>query len=257
MNFWRRLLSGNILKKKKTPQPVAEDPDELLESLLQKAREQLHKILLTRKVENGVVKKAKNWTLSKSNHGLFKLENEKVSLMIYTAPFLMQGKDGRIQGLMHLGEMELNDTMLSAKNLNDFLLKMTPPMGSKDQELYFSLLDRQPEQDTTRLPAPLEIKDWHVFDQDQMIARNSTNTLAHLLIHAEPEFVELLGRRLSRRLKLVLIEELRNMLSINKTVYINPHSRQRSLRDYEPAILEFRQNMQKYLLEKKIRTRKE
>lgn len=248
MAFWKKIFT-----RKKAA--IEDDPlynaEEHLGDLLKSIRSRLRKFLLTRSKATGEIKKTKYWALNRTNRGLFRLEAEGLSLMILTRPFLVEAKEegGKIQGLMLMGEVALNEALHRSEHLSDFIAHMDPPIDPADLKIYQSLCGQQTTHQALRLPALEEFLRWQPFAQDQMIARHSVNTLAHILIHAAPRLEFGLRNRLSIRLREQIIEELESLRLPGSDPALNPHSQRRGLLEYEAALLEFRTSMRAYLLE--------
>ncbi len=253
--------TGLFSRKKRAPLPDPKEQkkrlDEKIDGLLRKCRKRLEELLITRKVERGSIKKTSTWELFRSNPGLYRIDAPGVSILLHTAPFLIEGaapKQGtkKVQGLLQIKEIELCKAALSSKSLADFLRHAEAPSVSMGQEIYDRLLSGSERQcETERLPSLSELLAWQPFDLDQMLARNTENTLAHVLIQADPKLELLLRSRLSFRLAQIVQEELEALL-MEKTDgrFDNPHSKQRPLQDFEAALREFQGSMQAYLHEK-------
>lgn len=273
MSFLRRLFGG---RKPAAPAPSGPDADTRLGDLLRRLREKLHAFLVTRTAEPGVLKETPHFRLSKTNDNLFRLEAEGVSILVHTEPFLLK-KDGKIQGLLRMSEISLCRALSGGgpkMDLGSFLEHADPP-GERSRGLFAELRKSSYKsaggagQDARKssynsdgdldgadpdvLPALSELLTWRPFDADQMIAQNDLNTLGHVLIHATPELEVFLRNRLSRRLKLMLVEELERIGSPGSRPELNPNSRNRGLLHFEEALLEFRRKMHTYVLRERGR----
>lgn len=249
-----------FFRKRKRKKAEVEDPlydaDAHFSQLLKNLRQRLTDLLVTRKHGNASIKKNRNWELFKTGKGLFRLDADGLSLMINTVPFLVQAADGKVQGLVRMGEVDLCDAIHESITVSDFVSRVEAPDDLQSQTLYTSMIDQTIVRNTPgRLPAINELLSWEVFDQDQMIVRNSINTLAHVLVHANPKLELLLRSRISSRLQIMLMDELESMANQHNRNLENPHTHQRPLRKFEPALKEFRQSMQTYLNDKKNKHR--
>lgn len=252
-------LLKSFFTSKKRPEVIADksiSPDERVDKLLSDLRANLNQFLITRRVETGVIKKTSRWSLTKSHPGLFRLEAKGISLLINTAPFLME-KDGTIQGLLRMNEADICRAIHENEGAEAFVRRSEPLPGHnhflRDK---ISDVDREPDREGESIELRQGIDDlckWSKFDIDQMITKSSPNTLAHLLVHANPETVMIVKKHLSRRLKEIIILELEALHYSGLKPEINPHSRNRSLLDYEKALEEFQKIMQDYLRKEYIK----
>lgn len=249
MSLWSRLSRGFRRKPSAEPEP-GPTPDDRLRVSLSRVREKLSRLLITRSRPQGEIKRTKRYALVKNNPGLFRLETENLSVLISTESFLYQ-KDGKVQGLLQMSELALCRA-LAGESIEEFFRRAQPP-GESSRALYTSLLGDRQADDYDRLPALGELVAWPPFDMDQMIAKSSLNTLAHALVHAPEDLERALVARFSRRLKLELADELERLALPGSAPELNPHSRVRSLSDFEPALIEFRRTMYSYRLRETAR----
>lgn len=276
MSFWRRIFGGGPFRRRKSapdsdlaPQP---GPDERLDQLLGELRRKLDAFLVVRSAPPGELPTAGSYTVTKTNDYLFRLElpakapgSASVSILVNTQPYLTSQKNPegglKIQGLLRMSEVELCRG-LQEKNAGGFLGRAEPP-AEPSLPLFQALLSganaqSAPDQRSPASPGgpsipeappqPSDLLRWSPFDADQMIAHNSPNVLAHVLVHATPELEAFLRGRFSRRLRLLLIDELERLAFPTSRPEMNPGSRNRGLLQYEDALLEFRQGMADYLL---------
>ncbi|MCB1174007.1 MAG: hypothetical protein KDK39_10590 [Leptospiraceae bacterium] len=265
-------------KRKTKPQAVSRSELEgQLDQAIQANRTALARLLVTRKAARGSVKKTRQWELSKTNSSLFRIESDQISVLIATAPFLMDplaasladaadnsGAEDppgsrcertpkeRIQGLLFSSELNLNRALQSAHSLAEFLQWIDPPADANSLALFEQLgrSSKGPSNTRPLLPPLSGIRQWSGRDLDQMIAKNSINTLAHVLIHADSRSQLVLRDRFSRGLLRLMLEEQQSLSRSFALDWKNPHSRQRPLAEYEAALLEFRQRMQAWLQER-------
>ena len=250
------LMFGSIKKilkfgKKKpeyirTPEDVERDFNALLDGL----KDKLQKFLITRSVASGEVKSGKDWKLIKNNNGLFRLESDLLSILINTESFLAP-KDGKVTGLIRMSEASLCRVLADNGTAGDFF-SLADPIRS----VYLKYLPGDVRRRDPEMPGIDDLSGWDFFDVYQMVARNSPDTLVHVLIHASPEAREKIKEQLSVRKKEMLISEMKSPMSGANHPSMNPHSRIRSLLEYEDALLIFRKKMHEYILEKKLRERK-
>ncbi|MCR9142962.1 MAG: hypothetical protein NXI24_11970 [bacterium] len=274
MSIWRRIFGGGRRRRTNPDSDGDSDlgPDERLDQLLRELRDKLEKFLVIRHAPPGELPTGGKFALIKTNDQLFRLEaaaktpgGASVSILINTQSYLTRQKaaDGglKIQGLLHMSEVGLCRA-LQSQSLGDFLSRAEPP-GESSLPLFQALLSAGsvsnaggtgPASDGDGLsvpeapPQPSDLLRWSPFDADQMIARNTPNVLAHVLVHATPELEEFLRNRFSRRLRLLLIDELERLAFPASRPEMNPGSRNRGLLQFEEAILEFRRGMADYLL---------
>jgi hypothetical protein len=274
MSIWRWIFSGGRRRRnRQTEAGQGPGPDERLDRVLRQLRERLQKFLVVRSAPPGPIPTGGSYTLTKTSGELFRLESEAdgLAILINTRPFLTRhpvaGQPGQFQirGLLRMSEVELCRA-LSDKTPGEFLSHAEAP-GEGSLTLFQELLgapaaDRQARARAVLLdersepvprsgavgvlPQPAELLQWPLFDADQMIARNSPNVLAHVLIHAAPELEAFLRGRCSTRLKLVLIEELERLGSAGSRPEMNPGSRNLGLLQFEDALTEFRRTMSDY-----------
>jgi hypothetical protein len=274
MSIWRRILGIGRSRRRADSDAdagTAPGPDERLDRLLQELRAKLEKFLVIRRAPPGELPTGGPYTLSKTNDNLFRLESgartpggASVSILINTRSYLtrQKGADGglKIQGLLRMSEVALCRA-LQEKSPGAFLRQADPP-GEASLPLFRALteplqarggqpVEGDPGGDTFVpgvAPQPSDLLRWSPFDADQMIARNSPNVLAHVLVHATPELEQFLRLRFSRRLRLLLIDELERLAFPTSRPEMNPGSRNRGLLQFEEALMEFRYSMADYLL---------
>ncbi|MCB1324517.1 MAG: hypothetical protein KDK35_04795 [Leptospiraceae bacterium] len=253
MSWFRRLFRR---KPKQTEFDPVAPPSQRMSELLRELRGRLERFLVTRSRPAGLLKETRDWKLSKTNEGLFRLDADGVSVLITTGSFLVR-KDDRVQGLLRMTETALCWALSTDQKVDGFVAASEPPPQAASMQLYDELRGLAKDGARERLPSPEELLRWPPFDVDQMIARNSPNTLVHVLLHAGPQLENFLRGRLSRRLEAVLIEELESLNFPGSNPDLNPHSRRRSLLQFELALAEFRQCMQSYRREAEFRRRRE
>ncbi|MBX7057052.1 MAG: hypothetical protein K1X75_03225 [Leptospirales bacterium] len=251
MSFFSRLFQRR--PRKDAPAPLA-PADERLDLALRRVRERLARLLQTRSRASGEIKKTPQYTLTKSNPGLFRLEAEGLNLLINTEPFLLE-KDGRVQGLLRMSELALCRA-LEGKDLAEFFRRAERP-GEHSIALFRRLSGAGPAGDPDQLPALDEAAEWSGGDLDQLLMHISPNILAHGLAHAAPGAEAALRARLSDRRKQESIEELERLLSPGANRELNPHSRVRSLAEFEDALRDFRVAMRQVAEELQFRRRRE
>lgn len=208
-----------------------------------RARNRLERFLITRSVRQGQVKKTKEWTLNKTNDGLFRLEGERYSLLLSTAPFLAE-KDGKISGLLRMNESTLCRLLHDSAGIAQFLEK-SDPLDTKYNDLAMALTGKELQEH--ELPVPMDMVTWSDFDVQSVLAHNSLNTIAHVMISSPPPVGHKILGVLSSRMKRSLILEMESLVSPGTDPALNPHSRNRALQDFESALLEFRRTMKEYL----------
>lgn len=269
MSIWRRIFGGigrgrSASDQESDPGP---GPDERLDQLLGELRQKLEKFLIVRSAPHGELPTGGPFTLTKTNDSLFRLDASlpgasggSLSILINTRPFLTRQKtaDGnlKVQGLLRMSEIGLSRA-LQEKSVGSFLGRAEPP-AEASLPLFRALVGTPtgaspgsrgaPAYVPEVLPQPSDLLNWAIFDADQMIARNSPNILAHVLVHATPELESFLRKRFSRRLRLLLIDELERLVFPASRPEMNPGSRNRGLLQYEQALTEFRQSMADYLM---------
>lgn len=251
MSFFSRLFG----RGPRWPVAAAQAPaDERLRLALNRVRERLAKLLVTRSRSAGEIKRSPAYTLSKSNPGLYRLEGEGLNVLISTEPFLIE-KDGRVQGLLHMSELALCRA-LEGKEVAEFFRRAEHP-GEHSLNLHRRMSGEGPAGDPDRLPGLAELSAWPAVDLEQLIARVSPNILAHALAHAPAESEAALCARLSDRRKQQMIEELERLVSPGANRELNPHTRVRSLTEFEEALREFRRTMSTVAQEMDFRRRRE
>ena len=258
-------------------EPIPETPEdrpgitENLQAGLIKNREKLSKFLITE--GTGVIKKTKDWEVRKQAAGLFRIDTKEASILINTGGFLAR-KESKITGLLRMSETDLNRALHANEGLDGFFSR-AEPLGASSLPLRDELLghldpadkksesgvsaDRAPDsgrgaaRDLDKKQGPEDLLSWEKFDLDQVIAHSATNTLAHVLVRASRELEELLLSRLSRGKQAMLVDELNLLYSAASHPDLNPHSRTRSLLEFEDAVLEFVDVMNAYRRKKIIR----
>ncbi len=271
--MWKFLESlFNRRRRRRRATTPAGELDTRLNERLAAIRAKLDRWLVTRRSEPGPVKKTARWALTKTNQGLYRLEAPGVSVMISTEPFLTRQKtkegDLKITGLLRMSELALSGAVHGAGELATFFQKAEPVQGP-GRELFVALatpavngtIRAAPEEGVEtvgeRLPEPGDLTRWEPFALDQMIVRNSPNTLAHVLVHADPDLERLLRSRLSEGLKRSLLTELDSLLSVGSDPTLNPHTRVRSLLEFEEALAEFQGRMKSYQAQERAKKARE
>ncbi len=250
MGIWdklKRAVSGG--DSNAAPVTPEASTDDRLSELLGQGRDKLRKFLLSRSKPSGELKKTKNWALSKTNQGLFRLEGSGFSLVIHTEPFLLK-KDGRVTGILRMSEGDLNRAAHDGGTLQGFLSR-AEPLPAHSRDLLSELLQGGNVSPVTQedgaifddRPGLEDLRGWSDFDIYQVIIRVSANILAHALIHGSPETESKLRHNLSRRLKSTIVSELEALMSPGSRAELNPHSRAHSLTEFDGALSELRTAM--------------
>lgn len=246
------LLSSllDFFRKKKALPSIRnrESEDSDLDSLISKTKVRLEKFLITRSASSGLIKKTKEWSFSRSGEGLYKLEGESFSVLIYTEGFLTE-KAGKLTGLVHIPESDLCKA-LHANESAAALLSRADSLTEKSREVLARHFNIRSEE-SVHPPSIDDIADWDDFDVYQTLIRVSPNTVAHVLLHASPESSAKIRSQMSERYKDSIILELQTLLSGGSD--INPHSKIRSLTESDAALEEFRKQMQNVLHKKYVR----
>lgn len=237
-SFWKRWFGRRRADAipEESPAPA---PERLRRSVLA-LREKLNQFLVTRSVPSGMIRQEKAWSISRTNVGLYRLEGEGVSVLINTEPFLVE-KDGKLQGLLRMGEADLCRAIQNGRGPGDFL-RLAEGLAQQSSE---QLRARFPEavSENEALPPLGQLLGWSDFDVQQVMARVPPNTLAHVFIHATPGIESLLLENISARKMELLISELEALSGAGARREMNPHTRLRTLTDFEPALREFRAAM--------------
>ncbi len=242
-------LFGIFQRKKRTPSAsVKEKEDSDLDSLLKKAGDRLRKFRITRSAESGIIKKTKDWSFSRSGEGLYKLEGEGFSVLIYTEGFLTK-KSGKLTGLVHISESELCRALHAGESAVS-LLGHADSLTEKSRNLLMEHFSLKAE-DSVHPPAIDDIAHWDDFDVYQTLIRVHPNTVAHVLLHAGEAASAKIRSQMSSRYHDTIVLELQSLLSAGAD--INPHSKIRSLTDSDAALEEFRKQMQHVLQKKYVR----
>ena len=250
--FWKRWFGRASSGHTKEPSP-APAPERLHHSLLA-LREKLGQFLITRSVPSGILRQEKGWSISRTNVGLFRLDAEGLSVLINTEPFLVE-KDGRLQGLVRMGEADLCRVIQNGRGPGDFF-RMAEGLSQQSSE---QLRARFPEAvaENEVLPPLGQLLGWSDFDVQQVTGRVSPNTLAHVLVHAAPAVETLLTANISTRKMELLISELEALSRPTARREMNPHTRLRGLTDFEPALREFRLAMRELSRERAFAAERE
>ena len=103
------------------------------------------------------------------------------------------------------------------------------------------------------LPAIEDLLSWPNADLHRLIARTRMNVVAHLLVHSTESIRKLFLANTSRRYKEMMITELESLLSPGSDPDLNPGSRNLGLLEFETAINEFQQEMQRFLRDNELR----
>lgn len=239
--FKKKIWSG-ANNREESESPGLKPEEELLQWIA-RARTRLERFMITRSIKHGPVKKTREWTLHKTNDGLFRLDGDKYSILISTAPFLAR-KDGKISGLLRMSETSLCHLLHDQANLNGFL-QHSDALDERYNDLVEELTGKELEEH--ELPALVEMVTWSDFDVQSVLAHNSLNVIAHVLISSSSSVQHKILGALSERMKRALILEMESLVSPGTDPALNPHSRNRSLQDFESAILEFRRTMRVYI----------
>ena len=246
--FFRRLFPRRKSASTRTSEKQP-DLDEILDRRLKTLRKQLEDFLITRRVTGGEIRKTAAYRLTKTNPEVYRLESKNCSLLIATGPFLAL-QDQRITGLLLMSESDLCEALASGKHIRDFLLRSRSLRG-KSRPIYEKLCGRRTPEDFGNAGID-DLADWEPSDIYQMLIRSNPNTLAHVLLHIGPAGERKLRMGLSAGLKKMLLSEF-DSLPVTGRQTSNPHSKLRSLREFEVAITEFESAMESYRREKKHR----
>lgn len=244
-------LKNLFTRKRKLKQIVEQsDPAEQIDRMLGQLRDRLGKFLITRNVASGVVKKTTGWTVSKTNQGLFRLESDRVSVLISTEPFLIR-KDGKIAGLLGMSEVDLCRALATGKSVSEFF-KRSYPVRGKSIPLMNAVTGKK---DSDSKASIEDLPEWMPFDIHQMIARNRPNIIAHVLIQGSESVVTAIMNSTSIRYKRMLVTELESLLSPGSAPELNPGSKNYGLLSFETAIEEFEDQMNQYIFQQKLKNR--
>jgi len=225
--------------------------EERFESLVTQLHTKLGQFLVTRSAATGEIARTKEWTLSKTGAALFRLESDTLSLLINTEPFLTM-RDGKLSGLLRMSEAALCRAIADKGGVSTFF-RISEPLKKR----YRDQIPESSRPGDAENPGIDDLLLWDEFDIYQMVARNAPNTLVHVLIHADPRTSMKISEQLSVRKKEMLLLEMESLLSGGTAPSMNPHSKNRSLVEYEDALIEFRFRMKEYLLEKNLRLKKQ
>ncbi|MBU45674.1 MAG: hypothetical protein CMN76_20870 [Spirochaetaceae bacterium] len=239
--FFQRLFAKVRRKKKAPPPPSDQQIRSNIEDLISSIQSKLNAFLITRKSESGLVEKSAKWSLHKNHTGLFRLDAEGFSILLFTEPFLVKRQD-KVQGLLPISEVELCRAARQ-KDPVAFLRSAQPPSG-KGYSIYESLLGSRPEGDA--LPAIDDLLSWPNADLHRLIARCRMNVVAHVLVQSTDAIRKLILSNTSRRYKEMMITELESLKSPGSDPDLNPGSRNLGLLEFEKALEEFRQEMQQF-----------
>ncbi len=233
-SFWKRWFGrARPAEAAPTVAPAAERLHEAIDAV----RARLKQFLVTRSVTTGMLRQEKNWSVQRTNVGLFRLEAEGLSVLINTEPFLVE-KDGKLQGLIRMGEADLCRAIASGRGPADFF-RLAEGLSQQSSE---QLRARYPEavSENEVLPPLGQLLGWSDFDIQQLTGRVPPNTLAHVLVHSASAVESLLLGNLSARKMELLISELEALAQPGSRREMNPHTRLRGLTEFEPALREFR-----------------
>ncbi len=229
-------------------QESAPDITIAVENKIKEGRIRLNRFLLTSRSDSGLVKKTKEWSLSKTNDGLFRLDGSNYSLLINTAPFLLK-KDQKLTGLIRMSEAKLNRLLHQESDLVGFL-----ESGEPFAEKYLPLVDEilASHKSAWRSDPPLaEIIEWNDFDIQRVLSGCSINTVALVLVAGGDDVSSRIRRVVSKRYMQSLLIELDSILSPGIDPELNPHSKNRPLQQFDGAIAELRNKMGRYLADEK------
>ncbi|MBI38743.1 MAG: hypothetical protein CMF59_04030 [Leptospiraceae bacterium] len=246
--FFQKIFAKVRRKRKANPPPTQAQIHQKIIETIQSIRGKLDRFLITRKVESGPVQKAQKWSLHKNHTGLFRLDADGMSILLFTEPFLVKRQE-KVQGLLPISEVALCRAARD-KDPSAFLRAATPPSG-KGYTLYQSLLGERSEQEI--LPAIEDLLSWPNADLHRLIARSRMNIVAHVLVHCTEPIQKLFLSNTSRRYKEMMITELESLLSPGSDPDLNPGSRNLGLLEFETAMHEFQQEMHRFLKENELR----
>lgn len=239
--FFQRVFARVRRKRKSAPPPTSQQINANIEDLVRSIQSKLNKFLITRKAESGLIEKTQRWSLHKNHTGLFRLDAEGMSILLFTEPFLVRRQE-KVQGLLPISEVELCRAARQ-KDPMAFLKAAHPPAGPSFS-IYESLLGRT--QDEEPLPALSDLGHWPAFELHQLISRSRMNVIAHVLVQATPEIRKLLLSNTSRRYREMMITELESLHSPGSDPDLNPGSKNLGLLQFEQAVQEFQQEMQQF-----------
>lgn len=245
--FFQRVFSRVRRRKKAPPPPTNQEIQASIEDLVRAIQSKLSRFLITRKADSGLIQKTNQWSLHKNHTGLFRLDAEGMSILLFTEPFLVR-RQGKVQGLLPISEVELCRAARE-KEPTAFLKSAHPPSGA-GFAIYESLLGR-----TAPEPLPVldDLKQWAQADIHRLISRSRMNVVAHVIVQASEDIRTVLLSSTSRRYKEMMITELESLHSPGSDPDLNPGSRNLGLLDFERALQEFRQEMQQFRREDELR----
>ncbi|MBI3396722.1 MAG: hypothetical protein HY042_12870 [Spirochaetia bacterium] len=236
------------LFRKQKPQPPRrpshEELDSRLDLILKELRLKQKRLLVTRSVTSGEIKAASGWKLSKTGTGLFRLDSDKASLLLFTEPFLLK-KEGKITGMLGISESGLCRAL--GEGSLESILQVVEPVGGHSEELMRELRKGAPPAGEAALDAS-SLTD---FDVSQLLAKSSLNVIAHVLMSGG-ELEKKVRKNLSVRLKEEIARELEGLTSPG-----TPGRRFYALLDFEEALAEFRARWRDYENEKLLRQMRE
>ncbi len=193
------------------------------------AREKYKQLLLTKQVSQGMVVEKKGYKLHKTNDKLFRLDGESFSILIATGNTLYPGKDGKISGILHVDEGDLNLAIQSDfSKLENFLEKLNLPKADMDFQTDF---DHQRNWRT--------ILTWETFWKEQLLLQLSANTTALVLLTLGEDMKSFFESVATDRQKTLVRDEF-FFLNHGKNSKANfPHGKNKNLFEFGKALTEF------------------
>ncbi|MCB1304556.1 MAG: hypothetical protein KDK37_09770 [Leptospiraceae bacterium] len=245
--FFQRVFAKVRRKKRPEPAPTSAELNQSIEEIVKSIASKLDRFLITRKVAQGPIQKSAKWALHKNHTGLFRLDAEGMSILLFTEPFLVRRQD-KIQGLLPISEVDLCRAA-QQKDPSAFLLQAQPPSGD-GFALYESMLEKS-DRDSVELPSMEELRHWNGSDIHRLLSHLRMNVVAHALIHASAEIRSILLSNASRRYREMMILELEALRSPGSDPDLNPNSQNLGLLQFDRALKEFQSEMRTYLRQKR------
>jgi hypothetical protein len=269
LSVFQNLLSFFFKKSANDfPSPDFPPEDNDLDSLISKAQVRLSKFLITRSVPLGPVKKNKDWVLSRSGEGLYKIEgkvpeisekesgdtdnygqNREFSVLIYTGGFL-NSKAGKLTGLIHIGESDLCNALHANRTAAE-ILSLADSLSDTSKQLIKEVFNKTGDSSDLHPPALEDLAQWEDFDIYQTLIHVHPNTVAHVLIHSSVLVQNRIKSQLSKRFKETLVLEIQSLLSSGAEG--NPFSKVRGLTQFDAALEDFKKQMHDVMLKKYTR----
>ena len=217
----------------------APDRDELLSRLKQKidsGKERLERFYITRSVEQGVIRKEKNWSLTRTARGLYRIDSPHISVMIHTSPFLSK-KNGKLTGVIRINETALCRLLHAKKGPLDMILASDDLEPEILREVGESVIRDLPER---TLPGIHDLVYLEDFDLHRILSLSGSHLVAHLLLNLEEEVIRTIISLQSMGALESLLLELDGLVGGG---YTDPgiHSRLYSLQNTDQACLRVRE----------------